>query len=260
MRIRFRRPIRGARDAEGALTFGLIWLDYLRRRDPQVAYRSLAVFLPEEHTPLAALRAQWLDPSTVTLRLFAIRDGTEQPRDIRDSGNLETRLAAPSLSAPPPTPEGELERIVRSNVSALDPALLPEPVYRQAPAVAGCDRGVADLLAMDCASRLAVIELKASQDIHLPLQALDYWIRVRWHAQRGDFARRGYFPGRAIAPLDPVLYLVAPAFEFHSTTGTLLRFLDPAIPVVRLGLGANWRENLKVLSRQGRHEHSQTTA
>lgn len=250
----------GSANADGVLTFGLIWLDYLRRRDPEVAYRSLAVFLPEQNVRSAALRAQWLDPATVDVWLFAIRDGIEQPCEIADSGNLETRLEAPSASTPPPTPEGELERIVHSNVSALDPALLPEPVYRQAPAIAGCERGVADLLAMDCASRLAVIELKAAQDVHLPLQALDYWIRVRWHARRGDFARRGYFPERAIAPRDPVLYLVAPAFEFHPTTETLLRFLDPAIPVVRLGLGANWRENLKVLFRQGRHEHSATTA
>jgi hypothetical protein len=28
--------------------------------------------------------------------------------------------------------------------------------------------------------RLAVLELKAGEDIHLILQAVDYWLRVRW--------------------------------------------------------------------------------
>jgi hypothetical protein len=250
----------GALHADGALTFGLIWLDYLRRRDPRVSYGSLAIFLPEIHARNTALRLRWLDSAAASVRLFTVRGGMERELEICDSGNLETRLEAPSRSAPPTTPEGDLERIVQRAVTALDPSLLPEPVYRQAPAIAGRDRGIADLVSMDGASRLAVIELKASQDIHLPLQALDYWMRVRWHAARGDFARNGYFPGREIAPADPLLYLVAPALDFHPTTETLLRFLDPAIPIVRLGLSANWRENLKVISRQGRNEHSSTTA
>lgn len=249
----------GALRVDGALTFGLIWLDYLRGRDPRVSYDSLAIFLPEAQARQTMLRARWLDPSRVSVRLFTMRDGIERECEWNDSGNLETRLEAPSASQPPLTPEGELERIVQKQVAALDAALLPEPVYRQAPALAGRDRGIADLVAMDCASRLAVIELKASEDIHLPLQALDYWIRVRWHVTQGDFARLGYFPDREIAPLDPSLYLVAPALEFHPKTETLLRFFDARVPVIRLGLSANWRENLKVISRQGRHEHTATT-
>lgn len=250
----------GALRADGVLTFGLIWLDYLRRRDPRVSYGSLAIFLPETHARQTMLRMRWLDSSRASVRLFTMRDGIERECELNDSGNLETRLEAPSQSSPPRTPEGELERIVQARVATLDAALLPEPVYRQAPAIAGRDRGIADLVAMDSASRLAVIELKTSQDIQLPLQALDYWIRVRWHAARGDFARLGYFADRAIAPLDPSLYLVAPALEFHPSTETLLRFFDARIPVIRLGLGANWRENLKVISRQGRHEHTATTS
>ena len=36
-----------------------------------------------------------------------------------------------------------------------------------------------DLLTLDRNARLVVLELKADEDLHLPLQALDYWIRVR---------------------------------------------------------------------------------
>jgi hypothetical protein len=37
------------------------------------------------------------------------------------------------------------------------------------------------------ARRLAVGELKADEDIHLPLQALDYWPRVEWHHAAASF-------------------------------------------------------------------------
>ena len=36
-----------------------------------------------------------------------------------------------------------------------------------------------DLLTVDRCGRLLVIELKADEDLHLPLQGLDYWLRVR---------------------------------------------------------------------------------
>ena len=71
-----------------------------------------------------------------------------------------------------------------------------------------------DLLTLDRDSRLTVIELKADEDLHLPLQALDYWIRVR--ALNDDrkpnaggsrplsaFERQGYFTGAEVSPLPP---------------------------------------------------------
>lgn len=48
--------------------------------------------------------------------------------------------------------------------------------------------------------RLAVIELKASEDIHLALQAVDCWLRVRLHHQQDDFQRFGYLPEVRLAP------------------------------------------------------------
>src|SRR5262249_28979730 len=121
--------------------------------------------------------------------------------------------------------------------------------YSQVPAVAGFDRGIIDLLGVDRAGRLAVLELKASEDIHLPLQGLDYWMRVKWHLDRGEFQKRGYFPGVEILPAPPRLVLVSPAFDFHPTTESILRYFSRQIEVERVGLGAEWRNELKVVFR-----------
>ena len=76
---------------------------------------------------------------------------------------------------------------------------MPKPVYGQVPQFAAGERGVIDLLAADRDGRLAVIELKAGQDIHLPLQALDYWMRVKWHLRsRRVFRARIFSRHRAV--------------------------------------------------------------
>ena len=126
-------------------------------------------------------------------------------------------------------PEAWLESQVRVNVEELDAMLLPQPVYGQVPQFAAGDRSVIDLLAADRDGRLTVIEVKASQDIHLPLQALDYWMRVKWHLDRAEFSGRGYFPGIALIKRAPRLLLVAPALEYHPTNETILRFFAPDI-------------------------------
>ena len=110
-------------------------------------------------------------------------------------------------------------------------------------------RGIIDLLAVDRDARLAVIELKVDQDIHLPLQALDYWMRVQWHLERGEFAERGYFTGISLVQEVPRLLLVAPAFEFHPSNETVLGFFAREIPVERVGIGLEWRQELKVVFR-----------
>jgi len=46
---------------------------------------------------------------------------------------------------------------------------------------------VLDLLGVDCNGRLSIVELKASPDVQLPFQALDYWMRVNRHPAGGDF-------------------------------------------------------------------------
>jgi hypothetical protein len=108
---------------------------------------------------------------------------------------------------------------------------------------------VLDLLACDRQGRLAVLELKASADVHLPLQALDYWVRVKWHLDRGEFPASGYFPGIELRPEPPRLLLVSPSLDFHPTTETILGFFSPAIAVERIGLGVEWRRELRVMYR-----------
>jgi hypothetical protein len=146
-------------------------------------------------------------------------------------------------------PEAWLESQARAQVETLDASLLPDPIYGQVPAFTGGDRGILDLLGVDRTGRLAVIELKASADLHLPLQALDYWVRVKWHLDRNEFSPHGYFPGMTLRPAPPRLLLVAPSLEFHPTTETLLGYFSPVVDVERIGVGADWRRRLEVMFR-----------
>jgi len=147
-------------------------------------------------------------------------------------------------------PERWVESLIFANIAALDRRLRPDCVYAQVPAFAAADRAMIDLLAMTQEARLAVIELKADEDIHLPLQGVDYWSRVVWHQGRGEFARFGYFAGREIASQSPLLMLVAPALHVHPTTDTILRYLSPEIEWEVLGIGERWREEIKVVFRK----------
>ena len=97
-------------------------------------------------------------------------------------------------------PERWLESIVLEDPVKLDAQLDARHFYSQVPALAAGDRGVLDLLGVTRQGRLVVIELKASEDIQLPVQAVDYWLRVRRHQREGDFQRDGYFAGVAIGP------------------------------------------------------------
>lgn len=319
-----------AHDPAGCLTYGLIWLDYLRRREPRITVGGLAVFVPEGRHHATALRLRWLNPNAARCALFLYdRDFHENPADPADCGNLDTELGVcrapaslppeyrflaqlpgvetvPSIdgslalrirglvfavyrngrmeagidrrrpisdarelaelaegiarvrtrSAPDPHhplyrryPESWLESAVRANLHEVDASLLPCPLYGQVPAFTGAERGVIDLLAADGAGRLAVLELKAAEDPHLPFQALDYWMRVAWHARRGEFAARGYFPAQALLPRPPRLYLVSPALLFHPSAASILRYFHPEIEVCRVGLGIEWQRKLTVVFR-----------
>jgi hypothetical protein len=147
-------------------------------------------------------------------------------------------------------PERWLESLVARNVAALDGRLRSEPAYAQVPAFAASDRAMIDVLGITRESRLAVIELKADEDIHLPLQGVDYWSRVAWHQSRGEFARFAYFPGVEISAQTPLLMLVAPALHVHPTTDTILRYLSPEIDWEVLGIDEHWREEVRVVFRK----------
>ncbi len=157
-------------------------------------------------------------------------------------------------------PERWLESMLVDDITRLDPAFVPEHVYPQVPAFSGpaspeFSRGVIDILGVTRdpetgVHSLAVVELKLDEDPNLPLQGLDYWLRVKWLEDRGQFRESGYFPGLTPSPAPPVLYLVSPAFRFHSTTERILRYFQPSIRVVKVGINQNWREGVKVLFRR----------
>jgi hypothetical protein len=319
------------------LSFGLIWLDHLRRREPKLAIPALAIFLPSGAENTTCHRVRYLSADAAQYLVF-VHQGTDEAQvDPRDYQNLETRLPVaqrPLEGATPNTlawvnrlmavdgverrdrpdgsvslavrglefarvqgddllfgfdrkhaaggeahlieaeriarelarmrdpqapdrgnpiytrhPEAWLESQVRTQIETVDAMLYPNPLYGQVPQFAAGERGIIDLLAVDRDGRLAVIELKASQDIHLPLQALDYWMRVKWHLDREEFSARGYFPGIGLLNALPRLILVAPAVEYHPSNETILKYFTKEVPVERVGVGLEWRQELRLMFR-----------
>ncbi|HWW23791.1 MAG TPA: hypothetical protein VNY78_07795 [Edaphobacter sp.] len=159
-------------------------------------------------------------------------------------------------------PERWLESMLRRDVEPLDTRLSQQHVYTQVPAFAAGDRGMLDLLGVTSDGRLAVIELKADEDLHLALQGLDYWVRVRWHHLQnpdrvsglGEFQRHGYFGGVWLAQESPRLYLVAPALRVHPATEVVLRYLSPRVEWTLVALDERWRTKVKVVWRKRSEE------
>jgi hypothetical protein len=320
-------------DAAAALTFGLIWLSYLRTREHRVVIEGLAIYVPAGQERTVSLRLRWLNGDATRFELFTFDAQDSAARvDPADCGNVDTLLqpcregsanragnwfgvpALPGVEriakhdgrvslrirgiefaelgegelrfgigekrvarsqhreeiaqlvseldrarAPGAEnrehalyrafPEAWLESQARAQIEVIDASLRREPLYGQAPSFAAGERGIMDLLAVDYAGRLAVIELKATSDIHLPLQALDYWLRVKWHLGRREFTANGYFPGIELRPEPPRLMLVSPSLEFHPATETLLGYFVPGIEVERIGLALEWRKRLEVMFR-----------
>lgn len=147
-------------------------------------------------------------------------------------------------------PERWLESLVFKNIGAVEPQLDPAHVYSQVPAFSASDRAMIDVLACTRAGRLAVLELKADEDIHLPLQGLDYWARVLWHHGRGEFQQYGYFPGVQLSPGPPKLLLVAPSLRVHPSVDTVLRYFAPEIEWSLVGVDERWREGIRVIYRK----------
>ncbi|WP_419806059.1 hypothetical protein [Terriglobus sp.] len=160
-------------------------------------------------------------------------------------------------------PEAWLESVLRQNIGPLAAGqgsfaqFDPEHVYPQVPAFQAGDRGMLDLLSVTRDGRLAVLELKANEDLHFALQGLDYWIRVRWHHVQaidpqtglGMLQRHGYFRGVRLAPEPPRLFLVAPSLRIHPATEQVLRFFKREVEWTLLGLHEQWRRTLKVITR-----------
>ncbi|HLH37986.1 MAG TPA: hypothetical protein VKX39_02470 [Bryobacteraceae bacterium] len=313
---------------EGALSFGLIWLDYVRRRAPKHRVEGLAIFVPAAAQAVTCHRVRYLNSNAARFLVFVHHHGQEDAVDPADYANFETRIEPIRRAADPRglesiaaiegverrerpdgsislavrglefarltgreilcgidhkeraasldevarlaaelarmrhpaaadrlnplylrQPEFWLESQVRAHLQQFDANLLLAPVYGQVPQFAAGGRTILDLLAADRHGRLAVIEIKADQDIHLPLQALDYWMRVVWHLDRGDFLDRGYFPDLALSPRAPKLMLIAPALAWHPANEIVLRYFSPRIEAERFGVALEWRKEPRVMFR-----------
>ncbi len=147
-------------------------------------------------------------------------------------------------------PERWLESLVVRDVSEVDERLNAFSLYSQVPAFSAADRAMIDVLTVTREGRLAVLELKADEDIHLPLQGLDYWSRVAWHHERGEFQRFGYFPGQELSPERPLLFLVAPALHVHPATDILLHYISSKIEWVVVGIDERWRDGVRTVFRK----------
>ncbi len=156
-------------------------------------------------------------------------------------------------------PEKWLESRIRMELAEFLPGLRAEFLYAQVPAIASGERGMLDLLTVDREGRLTILEVKADEDMHLPLQGLDYWIRVRaLNADRqmignrevGAFERQGYFAGAEVAARPPRLLLVAPALRIHPSNEIVLRYFSPKVEWELIAVGEQWRRELKVVFRK----------
>ncbi len=211
------------------------WLESVLRRDLAPLTRSLAPSAPSFAARITGTFANEPDPDTIGNRADAV------PSAKADSSA---------------TPQNDNTLGAESRVI---PRLDPQHVYAQVPAIAGAsDRGMLDLLGVTADGRLAVIELKADDDLHFALQGLDYWIRVRHHHLQtadattgfGEFQRHGYFRGVELSPLPPRLYLVAPALHIHPATETVLRYISPRVEWQLLALDERWRQQVRVVWRK----------
>jgi hypothetical protein len=340
---------------DGSLTFALLWLEYCRLREAgNRLVKGLNLFLPPGCSDVVCSRLAYLNQSGAEFRLFELdeRDELLEARDLRDRGNIITRLArrtdqesvrskfaaaVSNITSLVPEcqisvtssseisfrlhglefararialekgsfqsreeivfgtgayerpldknseaffhelvdrlnrarkpggdirdplwrmyPERWLESAVCRQMKQLDSRFNTVHVYVQVPAFTASDRAMIDVLTLTNEGRLAVIELKADEDIHLPLQGLDYWARVKWHHERGEFQQFGYFldhEGRPmpISDLTPLLLLVAPAFHVHPAVDTVMRYFPSHINWELIGLDEHWREDLKVVFRK----------
>jgi hypothetical protein len=228
----------------GQVRFGV--MSRAREDEQSVTARELSA--SSRHSPAQARRerAEWRKSKALTEANFG-----ELERLVRE-------IAAHRSAQPPDRAhpfyrlraEAWLESLLRRDLRALDVTLDERYVYSQIPAWRAEQRSVIDLLAVNRHGRLVVIEIKAAEDPYLPLQGLDYWLRVEQARGRGELARRGLFPGLRLAEETPLLYLVAPRLRFHRSFSAVARCLSPQVEAYRLGLNETWRAGVRLHARE----------
>jgi hypothetical protein len=236
------------------LAFALIWHEHVRATSEAEFATRLALFLPQGSGNQTAQRLRWMNTDRLPFTIYLFNEhGSAGEVDPADLGNLQTSIAAHPVQPPSAEqvsggpPERWLETVVRAGITLIDPFLKPEPVHSQVLTFAAGDRDIIDLLAVTTEGRLYVLELKVEEDLQLPIQALDYWMRISWHAQRNELSH--LFRGMVLQPISPKLILLAPAIGFHSTNATILRYFSSQIQVERVGINSEWREQLRVIMR-----------
>jgi hypothetical protein len=147
--------------------------------------------------------------------------------------------------------EAWLESLLRRDITRLDPGLIIAPLHAQFRTARGGMVGVrpVDLLALRRDGRLAVIELKVSEDREHVLQGVDYWQRVEAHRRRGHISRARLFGEREISNKPPLVYLVAPTLRVHPAFSTLARSIAADIEVYRFDINEDWRSGVRVMRR-----------
>ena len=87
-----------AAQPEDALTFGLIWLEYLRHREKKLVIEGLAIFVPAGTEAATCHRVRYLNSKAARFLIYVHgppskdTDGWEQRVDPADYTNLETVL------------------------------------------------------------------------------------------------------------------------------------------------------------------------
>jgi hypothetical protein len=147
--------------------------------------------------------------------------------------------------------EAWLESLLRRDITKLDPGLIIAPLHAQFRTARGGTLSVRpiDLLALRHDGRLAVIELKVSEDREHVLQGVDYWQRVEAPRRRGHIARAKLFGDRKIRNEPPLIYLVAPTLRVHPAFNTLSRSIAPDIEIYRFDINEDWRAGVRIMRR-----------
>ncbi len=92
-----------------------------------------------------------------------------------------------------------------------------------------------------------MIELKADEDVYLPMQGLDYWARVRHHLPAASCRSTDTSRAASLSTHDPILILAAPALHVHTSAATMLRYVSPELDWRLVGLDEHWRDGIRVV-------------
>ena len=260
-------PHESQANIDGLLSHGLLWREYVRERKPAKPVK-LILIAPSGKALVLGSRLAWISGAGRQILLMEMDVAQSSLRyvELSDCGNLDTALTRVHHTRSLPegferqgfrgSAERLLQEVLLEDISAIDPALNNRFVYPQVPAFLAGDRGMIDILSVTKQGRLAILELKVSEDIELPMQGLDYWLRVRWHQERGEFQKNGYFPGLVLSPHSPLLYFVGPQFRYHDSFPKITKHILPAVPVCQVGINENWKEGVKVLRKKYLNQNS----